>query len=307
MAQPTIANGSVKDEQGNPVQYAFIREKPLTLATFSDSLGNFKLNVYPNATLQVNCKGYTGAGVNVAGNTNFDIVLKRLSGAAAADEVSGKTQGSVSGGSTRSNQNFQFEVGAVFAPSNKGEAHGSQYFFDNWAHGFIIDTKDSLIENAEYLYNYDKMGGGLLFTKDGKSAMVANSEQVKSFTLFSNSGETAVFEKVPAIDNTHYLQVLASGKKYKIYKLVTTQFVKSNYQTNGISSSGNNYDEYVNTGTYYVLTVAGNQVHPLSLKKKSIKEVFATDADKLNKFMSSHSSDIDDSYLSDLGDYLNKE
>ncbi len=305
LAQQVAATGTVKDDQGNPVQYAFVRDRPYNLATFSDSLGNFKMMVYPNSALLVVCKGYAGTTVNTAGNTNFDVVLKHLNGAAATEDVAGKTQGSVEQGVSRSNQNFQFETGAVFAPSNKGDARGSQYFYDNWAHGFVIDTKDSLVENPDYLYNYDKIGGDLLFTKDAKSAMAANRDQVKSFTLVSNNGETAVFAKVPAIDNAHYLQVLASGKKYGIYKLVTTKFVKSDYQTNGVSSSGNNYDEYVNTGTYYVLNVAANQVQPLLLKKKAVKAAFATDADKVNKYMTDHSSDIDDAYLSDLGAYLN--
>jgi len=43
------------------------------------------------------------------------------------------------------------------------------------------------------------------------------------------------------------------------------------------------------------------------LKKKALKEVFAADADKLNKFMSvAGSGDIDENYLKQLGDAMNK-
>ncbi|HAL81934.1 MAG TPA: hypothetical protein DCO83_06625, partial [Mucilaginibacter sp.] len=95
------------------------------------------------------------------------------------------------------------------------------------------------------------------------------------------------------------------GKKYKIYKLVKTDFVKSNYSTNGITSQGNNYDEYVNSGDYYVLNIGSNQLQKFALRKKVIKLAFAAEADKINKFLTDNSADIDDAYLSKLGDYMN--
>ncbi|WP_281271007.1 hypothetical protein [Mucilaginibacter oryzae] len=43
------------------------------------------------------------------------------------------------------------------------------------------------------------------------------------------------------------------------------------------------------------------------MKKKGLKEVFAADADKLNKFMSTAGfDDIDDNYLKLLGQTMNK-
>ena len=56
------------------------------------------------------------------------------------------------------------------------------------------------------------------------------------------------------------MQVLSAGSKYKIYKLTTTKFIKSDMETNGLVSSGNPYDEYADEITYYVLTVKGNNV-----------------------------------------------
>ena len=301
-AQATYATGTVKDDAGNPVTYAFIRNMGTTSATFSDSLGNFKLLINPNTTLEFLAKGYAGILINAANAGN--VVLKRTS---AAGDAAGKASSESGGqGDKLLNQNFQMGTSAIFVKP-KGDTRGSQYLLDDWAHGFIIDSKDSVLQNPDYLYNYDKINGVMVFTQDKSSAMELNKSTVNSFVLFSNDGKTAAFEKAPNVDANNYVQVLAMGKKYKIYKSINTQFVKSNYQTNGLSSSGNNYDEYVDDYTYYIFNVQTNSLQKISLKKKAIKAAFVKDADKVNKFIDDHSSDdIDDNYLINLGDYMNE-
>jgi hypothetical protein len=133
-----------------------------------------------------------------------------------------------------------------------------------------------------------------------------DKSQIKAFTLFDDNGQQAVFEMVPAIDAKHYLQVLSSGSKYKIYKDLGTKFLKADFQTNGITSSGNNYDSYVDEGVYYIVKLPDGKPQKVSLKRKAIKAAFAADADKANKYMSAHDSDeVDDNFLKGLGDYMN--
>ena len=150
------------------------------------------------------------------------------------------------------------------------------------------------------------MGGGLLLTKDQHEAIEIYRETIKSFTLFDALNQRYTFTTVPEIDKSHYVQVISSGNNYKIYKLTKTKFEAANYVSDGVASSGNNFDSYVDEGVYYVLDVKTNQLQPLALKKKALKQVFASQADKLNKFMAANSGDIDDAYLVDLGDYMNK-
>ena len=70
---------------------------------------------------------------------------------------------------------------------------------------------------------------------------------------------------------------------------------------------GNNYDEYVDESSYYLLNVETNQIQKIIPKKKAIREVFANEGDKPNKFISDHSSDdIDDFYFTSLGSVLNE-
>jgi hypothetical protein len=305
-AQAIYIAGMVKDDAGNPISYAFIRNMGTVSATFSDSLGNYKLMISPNnSRVEFLAKGYAGIIVNAADANN--VVLKRVGKTGVAGNTNTAQQG-VSQENRSANQNFQLGMtsGAMFVKP-RGDTHGSQYLLDNWAHGFIVDSKDSVLQNPNYLYNYDKIAGVMVFTQDKSSVLQLDKAMVKSFVLFSNDGKSYAFEKAPNIDPSNYVQVLATGKKYKIYKLRTTQFVKADYQTNGMSSSGNNYDEYVDEDKYYVYDVQGNVLQKITLKKKSLKEGFAKDADRLNKFMSDHSSNnIDDTFLVNLGEYMNE-
>jgi len=155
------------------------------------------------------------------------------------------------------------------------------------------------------MFNYDKMGGGLLLTRDGRSAIEVNREQVKTFTVYGADGIQHNFENVPAISKNRYVEVVEEGTKYKIYKLVKTEFVKSDYATNGLTTSGNPYDEYVDKPTYYVIGKDGIPLQ-ISLKKKALKEAFKEDTEKLNQFFASNSGDIDDDYLRGLGEFMNK-
>lgn len=312
-AQTISIAGTVKDKNGSPVSFAFLSDKKYKNATFSDSLGNFTLMVRPDSKLLIKCKGYTDKVVDIDNKTDFGIVLLSNSNESSSNNIN--EPASIDNANTLNNaflpngaidKNLSFTEGMTFAAHRKGNLHGSRYFFDNWAHGYIIDKSDSLLQYNNTLFNYDKISGGLLITRDEKTVMQVNRDQIKSFALYNGSSMSYIFEKVPDIDNSHYVQVLSSGKKYKFYKLINTRFIKSDYVNNGFTTHGNDYDEYVDEGTYFVLNVSNNQLKKASLKKKSLKEVFAADADKLNKFMTDNSSDIDDAYLNKLGDYMNQ-
>jgi hypothetical protein len=320
-AQTITATGTIKSTEGDLLHFAFVQDKVSKHAVYTDSLGNFTIDVSPNAHLYVNCTGYRDTMISVNNQTNFLVVL-HLAGVNITATAAGVTESAnrkalkqefsdeitLKSGIMGKNDQFDAGQGAlipVFQP--KDETQGSRYLFKGWVHGYVVNSKDSIVQNPQFQFEYDKMGGGLLLTRDQRSAIEIDRDLVKSFTLYDNLNRSYTFERVPQIDNNHYIQVVASGNKYKIYKAIKTNFVKSNYTTDGLSTTGNNYDEYIDENTYYVYDVKTNSLQKLSLKKKSIKEDFAKDQDKLNKFMSDHSSDdIDDFYLTSLGSYMNE-
>jgi hypothetical protein len=101
------------------------------------------------------------------------------------------------------------------------------------------------------------------------------------------------------------VQILSDGSKYKIYKSIKTKFVPANYSTNGLSSTGNEYDEYSDSYTYYLLSIKSKNIQKFTLKKKVLKEIFFDDETKLDSFLNGNNSTVDDDYLKKLGNYMN--
>jgi len=150
------------------------------------------------------------------------------------------------------------------------------------------------------------MAGDLYLSVTNASVMLADKDVIKSFTLFSPKGQMMTFEQVKEISKDLYLQVISSGSKYKIYKAIITKFTPSNYKTDGIVSSGNTYDEFIDEYAYFVLNLSANSLRALKIRKKDIKEVFAAEGNKLTDYMTAHNGKIDESYIKDLGDAMNQ-
>ena len=347
-AQTTDVSGTVKDDQGQPVHFVFVKDSQSKSSTFTDSLGNFTLKTNPGSSLYVSAFGYRDTLVTISATASSEIILRtavNISNSKAAtvskpsitnDAVSQELTSTISrqqiatpGESTKPvtvviaapvhpgdlPRSYNYRVatfdaapGSIFPVFNpKGETQGSRYLYKGWIHGYVINAKDSLIEDPTYLFEYDKMGGGLLMTKNMVSAIEVDREMVQSFTLYDNGNVPFTFENVPQINPSHYVQVLSSGDNYKIYKDIKTTFEKENYSSDGVMTSGHNYDLYADEYTYYVYNIKTKTLQKIALKKKAIKDAFAPDANKLNKFMSDHSSDsIDEMYLAELGASLNE-
>lgn len=304
----TSATGWVKDEKGNSLRFVFVADEQYKNGAYSDSTGHFSIAVHPDSKLEFKSKGYRDTTISVDRNgAELQVVLK-WSGSGGSGGSSGTSAQGSSESLTRNEMAVvSTNTGGYLMPGHeKGNTRGGQYLFKTFVPGYMINSEGEIVQKPDYLFDYDKMGGILLLTKDNQHINEVSWDQTNSFVLYSIGGERFEFEKFPAIDKSHYVQVLASGKKYKIYKLTKTRFVKSDYVNNGVTSHGNDYDEYVDDADYYVLDLQGGQPQKLSLKKKSIKEDFAKEADKVNKYLSSNSGDIDDAYLSKLGAYMNQ-
>jgi hypothetical protein len=300
-AQTATVIGSVKDDKGNPLHYVFVLDAQAKSATYTDSLGNFSIATSAGSKLQFQHSGYKDATAD-AGGTALQIVLNSNG---SPDTDKGTLSTRVSDGSNATNATMG--NGGAIAPGHvKGDVHGNRYLFDNFAHGFIINSSGELMHDPGNLYNYDKIGGNVLVTADKQNIAQLGYDQIKAFTLFSDKDEQVSFEKASGIDNSHYLQVLSSGKKYKIYKFIQTKFVKSDYVNTGVSSHGNDYDEFQDDADYYVWDVQANQPVKFALKKKALKDGFPKEADKANKYVSDNSGKINDAYLSKLGAYMNQ-
>jgi len=302
-AQTVAISGKVSDQQGKPVPFVFIRDARHSYATYTDQAGAFTLQVDPADRIVASATGFRDTAITRDNKTDLDIKMQ--------PGISVRTNGKPLATSTATD---------IFKPQNgpavtrvsdyirqQGDLHGSRFLTESWMHGYALSYSDSLIQNNEYFFNYEKTMSDLLFSRDQHAVFLADKQEVKSFILIDDNFQTYVFEAVPAIDPKHYSIVLSTGDNYKVYKLLTCTFVKANFTTNGITSSGNNYDEYVDESAYYLLNVKTKQLQKIALKSKAIKQALAAEADKLKAFNTEHGDDdINEAYLKDLGDYLNK-
>jgi hypothetical protein len=297
-AQKVAVSGIVNDSQGKPLAFAFIKDAVRNYATFTDVYGAFTFRVDTADRLIVTAPGFKGTVVKVNDPKNVTVTLtadgsampKQIDQDALRERLSGE-------GMTKS-------VASGYI-AKEASLHGTRYLFETWAHGFVIDADDSLKQNNTYLFNYNKIDGSLILTKDGKSVNEIDRGEVRSFTLFDEAGQAHVFEKLPAADPTHFLQVLASGGKYKIYKKFGTKFYPNDYVSNGMTSTGHNYDEIKDNPEYFAVKVPGGAPQKFALKGKAIKTTFDLEPAKAGKYLSDHDTDIDDDYLKELGNYLN--
>ena len=161
------------------------------------------------------------------------------------------------------------------------------------------------MSDRELRYNYDKISKHLLLYKSNQSALELDNDAIASFSLGSTDSIILCFEKIPQLDNA-FLQVLVkSEKKYALFKGIHTRFVKANYVSTGLTESGHNYDEYVDESVYYVFFPSLNTYKTIDLRKKSIKQAFADEKDKVNEYFSKlKDADIDEIFLKGLVEYL---
>ena len=295
-----MAWGTVQDVAGKPLHFVFVGDVANRSAQFTDSLGNFTIAVKPGAKLAIRMQGYKDTVIsNINPSSGLLVILKPSNTVANVAAISTKME------VERSDQITSLTEGGLIAPGHQqGDLRGSRYMCEVFAHGYLVNGSDELVYQPNYLLDYDKINGSLLLTADGKRIVNVIWDQVKAFTLYSMSDQRYDFEKVTAIDKSHFLQVIATGPKYKIYKTIKTKFVKADYVNNGADSHGHDYDEYVDDADYY-LVADGAKPQKFTPKKKVLKEIFAKEADKVNKYLSDNSGSIDDDYLGKFAAFMN--
>ena len=194
----------------------------------------------------------------------------------------------------------------VFMP--KDETKGRQYLYEKWVPGIVINEKGEQIKNDLFLFNYDKMGKVLLFTQDRINIIELDMKNVNAFSLL-NASEPTIFLKINVSAKSDFYQLLTKPEsKYELYKITTTKFVKANYVSTGLTSSGNNYDEFLDNSRYFLYSTQSKSFKPVDLKKKSINAVLENEKPKVDEWFSQNgNADMDEAFLKGLITFLNKE
>jgi len=307
-AQTIEVKGTVNNQKGQPVPFAFVRDAQHNYATYADSTGSFLIKADPASALAVYANNYKSTQVKIDNKTDIAVVLP------AGTQDGGVAN--LNSGNEEVNSSFlsrgQMLVISTGLPSGGASAkegftqeptRGSRYLFSTWVPGYGISKKDSLVVETTNMYNYDKINGNILYTNDGKSMAQVSTSQLKSFSLYDRKGRAHVYENAPEVDKKPFIEVLLATPKYKVYKKTDTKLQRADFHTDGVLEMGHRYDEYVDVDRYYFVGADG-KLQSISLKKSTLKKLLGGDADAF--IASQGSRDVDEDYVKDLGSSLTK-
>ena len=204
--------------------------------------------------------------------------------------------------------NTFYRMSALPAFTIKEDTKGNRYLLaDRWGQGVVVTRADSLVDNKALKFNFDKIQQNLYTTRDLNTIIELDKQEIKAFAI-KDGDSVVIFDKVAAIDSSRYFIVLvpAVSRKYALYRDLRTKFVKSDYHSDGMTESGNPYDEYVDNNIYYVVLPGGIKARRLEMNKKYIKSILPEENYRVNEFFSKHRYDeINETLLKDLINYLN--
>ena len=117
-----------------------------------------------------------------------------------------------------------------------------------------------------------------------------------------------IFMVVPLINANEFFQVIAKGARYSCYKLYKNTFVRANQKSSsGYTPDGQNYDEYKDVNTYYVVDEKNQTSAIFELTKKSIKKALSSESLAVEQYFNEHKNeDYSESFVSQLIGSLNK-
>jgi len=191
---------------------------------------------------------------------------------------------------------------------NPEDTKGSSLLFASWPKGYVLSAADTVLNNERLFLNFDKMTHVLYFTFDGKTIVKAETSQAREIH-FIDSGNHLTLVRAGGLDPQKFYQRLsdsAGNNHYGLYKEITTTFHPADYKSNGITSTGNNYDEFIDSYEYYLILPGGKGYTSLKLKKKAIREALASAAPKVDDYLSRHGKDeINEAFLVGLVNQLN--
>jgi len=155
--QTVTVNGTINNEKGQPVPYAFVRDANHNYATYADSTGTFMLKADPASSLQAVANSYKSTTVKIDNKTNLNIVLPAGTpevGVSSANEKKNADNSFISNRQmmvSAPTNNFGADL-KVKTGFNQEETRGSRYLFNDWVPGFGISKKDSVYIANSQLY-----------------------------------------------------------------------------------------------------------------------------------------------------------
>lgn len=190
--------------------------------------------------------------------------------------------------------NTFYRMSAIPSFSIKEDVKGNRYLLgDRWGQGVVVTTSDSVVDNRELKFNFDKIQQKLYATKDLSTVIELDNQNIRAFAI-KDGDSLMIFDRVAAIDSSRYFLAIvpAVGGKYSLYRDIRTRLVKSDYHSDGLTESGTPYDEYVDNNSYFLVMPQGLRARRLEMRKKYLKEIIPEEKARVDVFFSKHRFDL---------------
>jgi hypothetical protein len=337
-SQMPFLRGEVKDYNNHPIPSATIKLTNGRKGMVADSSGRFSVAAIPGMSFTISAIGFADTIITFISQPFISIYLRPKSLALGAVEVRSRMMpvapevtvpaavqeemlaNTFSEFGTMTLNSFFANPGStmiLFGPKqtinygamlpvmpHKEEMRGSRYLLPYAVHGVAVDQNDNIIRDSSYFFNYDKVEGKLMLTRDGLKFLTVDKDKIHAFG-FRSKDSSFVFLNIPLINSGDYFLVVALGEHFGIYKTLSSRFKRSNYVSNGMVETGKNYDEYLDLSNYYLIDISKNKYFPFELKKKSLMEIMK-DQPAGKQFLIDHRyEEINDAFLRGLTFALN--
>jgi hypothetical protein len=189
----------------------------------------------------------------------------------------------------------------------KEKVVGSPYLAKSWAQGYIELINNHRIPepDQEMLFNYDKMQNLIYVIDNNYKLRTYPIDSVRSFELQENN-MLYTFQKISWISNKFYLTpVIESTKGYSLYKRLLTNYFWADYSSDGYSSKGRKFDEFIDTYEYFLIYPGNKSFRKLLLKENAVRRAFKDDSNLLDGFFSLHDTEINEQSLLGIVQYIN--
>ncbi len=161
---------------------------------------------------------------------------------------------------------------AYFNSLNRTEGvEGSPLLLPSWTSGKVFLIYGGVKEEPTEALNYNKVEKGLLVKISDNQVLNVDMGQIDHFVLKIGDSDV-IFRHLPGQTQSFAEEVYA-GPKYSVYKMVSSKFVKSDYQNKGLYESGSKLDRYVDATTYYVFSGDGKSATIVKGDRKEMKKI----------------------------------
>lgn len=190
---------------------------------------------------------------------------------------------------------------AYKAISLKEGTVGFPYFLKDWAQGTVKFNGEE-IKEPDFALNYDKINGKLLFKRSDNSILEVDMSKVEQFSLKDPATGDQIFIKGNNYGETGFLNEVYTSNDYHLFKTISCRFKAADFKSNGMFTTGNDYDEYIDENHFIIVTPKGAIVKVDRLNGKEIKNLTAIFPEATSFIKNNANSDNREAFLIQLLD-----